>query len=135
RDLASWRCNLFASVPFKGWRDWLSLQAAHRNLTSKTRWRFVMKKFCFAISSFTLALPLVYQLAAAAKAAPLVRFDWEKAVSLYKQGQFRAAISEFQTVLTEFPEHADSWKFVGLAYYQLKEYDPAIAPLEKALTI
>ncbi len=94
-----------------------------------------MKKSCVAISSFVLALLLVYQLAAPAQAAPTVRFDWEKAVSLYKQGQFRAAITEFQSVLTEFPEHADSWKFVGLAYYQLKEYDPAIAPLEKALTI
>jgi superkiller protein 3 len=62
-------------------------------------------------------------------------FDWEKAVSLYKQGQYREAITEFEKVLTEYPEHADSWKFVGLAYYQLKEYGPAIAPLEKALAL
>lgn len=61
--------------------------------------------------------------------------DWEKAVSLYKQGQYRAAIAEFQTVVAEFPDHADSWKFVGLAYYQLKEYVPAVAPLEKALQL
>lgn len=94
-----------------------------------------MKKFCFAISSIALALLLASQFALTAQAVPTGAFDWERAVSLYKQGQFRAAITEFQTVLTEFPEHADSWKFVGLAYYQLKEYDPAIAPLEKALTI
>lgn len=62
-------------------------------------------------------------------------FDWEKAVSLYKQGQFREAISEFQKVLAEHPGHADSLKFVGLAYYQLKEYQAAISPLEKALAI
>src|SRR5262245_33628733 len=62
-------------------------------------------------------------------------FDWEKAVSLYKQGQFREAIAEFQKVLVEHPEHPDSWKFVGLAYYQLKEYQAAIAPLEKALAL
>ncbi len=61
--------------------------------------------------------------------------DWEKAVSLYKQGQFREAIAEFQKVLAEHPEHSDSWKFVGLAYYQLKEYQSAIVPLEKALTL
>ena len=60
-------------------------------------------------------------------------FDWERAVSLYKQGQFREAIAEFQKVLSEFPDHADSWKYVGLSYYQLKEYSSAIAPLEKAL--
>ncbi|MCI0662430.1 MAG: tetratricopeptide repeat protein [Acidobacteria bacterium] len=59
-------------------------------------------------------------------------FDWEKAVSLYKQGQFRAAIEEFQKVVKEVPDHPDSWKFIGLAYYQLKEYQSAIQPLEKA---
>ncbi|MBI1764279.1 MAG: tetratricopeptide repeat protein [Acidobacteria bacterium] len=88
-----------------------------------------MKKSIVMLSTFTAALLLFCQPALA------LRFDWEKAVSLYKQGQFRAAITEFQSVLTEFPEHADSWKFIGLAYYQLKEYDPAVAPLEKALTL
>ena len=62
-------------------------------------------------------------------------FDWERAVSLYKQGQFREAIAEFQKVLAEYPDHADSWKFVGLSYYQLKEYQPAIEPLEKSLAL
>jgi tetratricopeptide (TPR) repeat protein len=62
-------------------------------------------------------------------------FDWEKAVSLYKQGQFREAITEFQKVLAEHPDHPDSWKFVGLAYYQLKDYQAAVAPLEKALAL
>ncbi len=60
-------------------------------------------------------------------------FDWERAVSLYKQGQFREAVAEFQKVLAEFPDHSDSWKYVGLSYYQLKEYASAIEPLEKAL--
>src|SRR5215210_7327504 len=60
-------------------------------------------------------------------------FDWERAVSLYKQGQFREAIAEFQKVLIEYPDHADSWKFIGLSYYQLKEYQSAIEPLEKSL--
>ncbi|MFN0112074.1 MAG: tetratricopeptide repeat protein [Blastocatellia bacterium] len=62
-------------------------------------------------------------------------FDWERAVSLYKQGQFREAIAEFQKVLTEFPDHPDSWKYVGLSYYQLKEYATAIEPLEKAMEL
>lgn len=62
-------------------------------------------------------------------------FDWEKAVSLYKQGQFREAITEFERVLAEFPEHSDSWKYVGLAFYQLKDYKSSIAPLEKALAL
>ena len=62
-------------------------------------------------------------------------FDWEKAVSLYKQGQFREAIEEFQKVLNEYPEHSDSLKYVGLSYFQLKEYQPAIEPLDKALAL
>ncbi|MGE0886051.1 MAG: tetratricopeptide repeat protein [Blastocatellales bacterium] len=62
-------------------------------------------------------------------------FDWERAVSLYKQGQFRESITEFQKVLAEYPDHADSWKYVGLAYYQLKEYQLAIQPLEKSLEL
>jgi cytochrome c-type biogenesis protein CcmH/NrfG len=85
-----------------------------------------MKKLYLVISACALAALL-------AQAVWAASFDWEKAVSLYKQGQYRAAITEFQNVLAEFPEHADSWKFVGLAYFQLKEYDNAVMPLEKAL--
>lgn len=62
-------------------------------------------------------------------------FDWEKAVSLYKQGQFRDAIEEFNKVLAEYPDHSDSWKFIGLSWYQLKEYASSVAPLEKALEL
>ncbi|NOT59957.1 MAG: tetratricopeptide repeat protein [Acidobacteria bacterium] len=61
--------------------------------------------------------------------------DWEKAVSLYKQGQYRPAITEFEQVVAEFPDHSDSWKFIGLAYYQLKDYAPCVSPLEKALAL
>jgi tetratricopeptide (TPR) repeat protein len=62
-------------------------------------------------------------------------FDWEKAVSLYKQGQYRAAIAEFQKVVADFPDYADGWKYIGLGYYQLKEYESAVAPLERALAL
>jgi tetratricopeptide (TPR) repeat protein len=68
-------------------------------------------------------------------AAPFMRVDWERAVSLYKQGQFREAIAEFRKVLEEAPDHPDSWKFIGLSYYQLKDYKAAIEPLEKALEL
>ena len=87
-----------------------------------------MKKLYLVISSCAVSLLL-------AQAVWAASFDWERAVSLYKQGQYRAAITEFQNVLNEFPDHADSWKFVGLAYFQLKEYDPAVMPLEKALAL
>jgi tetratricopeptide (TPR) repeat protein len=68
-------------------------------------------------------------------ATPSIARDWEKAISLYKQGQYRAAIAEFQGVTAESPNHADSWKYIGLSYYQLQEYSQAIAPLEKALSL
>lgn len=61
--------------------------------------------------------------------------DWERAVSLYKQGQYRAAIGEFQGVLTEHPTHADSWKFVGLAYLALDAPAEAIPALQRAFEL
>src|SRR5215813_9976822 len=84
-----------------------------------------MKKI-FAVSALLIAI---------SGATPLIKFDWERAVSLYKQGQFREAIAEFRKVLDEAPDHPDSWKFIGLSYYQLKEYKSAIQPLEKALEL
>lgn len=88
-----------------------------------------MRKF------FAVPVLLIFILVTGLAAASTVRFDWEKAVSLYKQGQFREAVTEFQKVLAEYPEHSDSWKFVGLAYYQLKEFQAAVEPLEKALEL
>jgi len=84
-----------------------------------------MKRVCATLAMLVLAAVTVWA----------NDFDWEKAVSLYKQGQFRAAIAEFQNVVAEFPNHADSWKFIGLAYYQLQEYGRAAEPLEKALAL
>ncbi|MCI0388865.1 MAG: tetratricopeptide repeat protein [Acidobacteria bacterium] len=88
-----------------------------------------MKKV-FIVSALLISISV-----AASGATPFVKFDWEKAVSLYKQGMFREAIAEFRKVLEEASDHADSWKFIGLGYYQLKDYKSAIQPLEKALEI
>jgi tetratricopeptide (TPR) repeat protein len=98
-----------------------------------------MKKI-YAVSALLILIfirtsPLMSFGVMASGAAPPVSFDWERAVSLYKQGQFREAIAEFRKVLDEAPSHADSWKFIGLSYYQLKDYKAAIEPLEKALEI
>src|SRR5215813_7472831 len=96
-----------------------------------------MKK-TFAISALLLFMSVAAYAAGSGTrfaARPPIRFDWEKAVSLYKQGQFREAIVEFRKVLEEYPDHSDSWKFIGLSYYQLKDYKAAIQPLEKALEL
>src|SRR5262245_29870206 len=88
-----------------------------------------MKKI-FVVSALLISISV-----ATPSATPFIKFDWEKAVSLYKQGLFREAIAEFRKVLEEASDHADSWKFIGLAYYQLKDYKSAIQPLEKALEL
>src|SRR5215468_5214102 len=93
-----------------------------------------MKKI-FAVSALLIAISVATSPVALSRATTVIKFDWERAVSLYKQGQFREAIAEFRKVLDEAPEHADSWKFIGLSYYQLKDYKSAIQPLEKALEL
>ncbi len=85
-----------------------------------------------SLNSFLLGAVLTVVLSTPAVPAT---FDWEKAVSLYKQGQFRDAVSEFLEVVKEFPNHSDSWKFIGLSYYQLKQYQEALPALQKALTL
>jgi superkiller protein 3 len=93
-----------------------------------------MKKI-FAVSALLISISVATSSAATSGATPFIKFDWERAVSLYKQGHFREAIAEFRKVLEEAPDHADSWKFIGLSYYQLKDYKSAIQPLEKALEL
>jgi tetratricopeptide (TPR) repeat protein len=92
-------------------------------------------KRIFAVSALLISISVATSSVAISGATPVIKFDWERAVSLYKQGQFREAIAEFRKVLDEAPDHSDSWKFIGLSYYQLKEYKSAIQPLEKALEL
>ena len=61
--------------------------------------------------------------------------SWERAVSLYTQNQYRESIVEFKKVLAEFPTHSDSWKYAGLAQFQIKEYESAIESLTRALEL
>jgi tetratricopeptide (TPR) repeat protein len=93
-----------------------------------------MKKI-YAVSALLISISVATSSVAISGATPFIKFDWERAVSLYKQGQFREAIVEFRKVLEEAPDHPDSWKFIGLSYYQLKDYKSAIQPLEKALEL
>jgi len=64
-----------------------------------------------------------------------VIFDWERAVSLYKQGRYQEAIREFEQVLSEHPDHPDSLKYIGLAWFQLKQHERSINPLERSLQL
>lgn len=82
-----------------------------------------------------IAIIALLEIILAAIPALALTFDWERAVSLYKQGQFQEAVVEFQKVVAEYPDHSDSWKYIGLSFYQLKQYQAAIEPLEKALAL
>ena len=52
--------------------------------------------------------------------------NWERAVSLFNQQQYREAIREFHAVLRSNPDYWQAWYYIGTAHYQLKAYDDAI---------
>ena len=52
--------------------------------------------------------------------------NWERAVSLFNQQQYREAIREFHAVLRSNPDYWQAWYYVGAAHYQLKDYEDAI---------
>lgn len=52
--------------------------------------------------------------------------NWEHAISLYNQKQYRLAIAEFHAVLKANPEAWQSWYYIGESHFQLKSYDDAI---------
>src|SRR5215210_5848294 len=52
--------------------------------------------------------------------------DWDRAVSLYNQKQYRHAIREFHAVLKANPNAWQSWYYVGSSHFQLQSYEDAI---------
>lgn len=92
-----------------------------------------MKKLRNLLSVFLLTYLLT--LGNAAAYAQEDAATWDRAVSLYKQTQYRDAIAEFKRILQDSPNHADSWKYIGLSHFQLKEYEQALEPLNKALEL
>jgi tetratricopeptide (TPR) repeat protein len=52
--------------------------------------------------------------------------DWDKAVSLFNQRQYRPAIREFHAVLKASPEYYQAWYYIGAAHFQLQGYEDTI---------
>jgi tetratricopeptide (TPR) repeat protein len=52
--------------------------------------------------------------------------DWDKAVSLFNQKQYRPAIREFHAVLKANPDAWQSWYYIGASHFGLQSYDDAI---------
>jgi tetratricopeptide (TPR) repeat protein len=52
--------------------------------------------------------------------------DWDRAISLYNQKQYRPAIREFHAVLKANPAAWQSWYYVGESHFELQSYDDAV---------
>jgi len=74
-------------------------------------------RFYSALTGFVLIL--VFALAVTAQ-------DWDHAVSLFNQKQYRPAIREFHALLKANPDAWQSWYYIGSSHFQLQSYDDAI---------
>lgn len=52
--------------------------------------------------------------------------EWDHAVSLFNQKQYRPAIREFHAVLKANPDAWQSWYYIGASHFGLQSYDDAI---------
>ena len=52
--------------------------------------------------------------------------DWDQAVSLYNQKQYRQAIVKFHEVMKANPSAWQSWYYIGSSHFQLQSYEEAI---------
>ncbi|HMG35691.1 MAG TPA: tetratricopeptide repeat protein [Blastocatellia bacterium] len=66
-------------------------------------------------------LALILMLGKAASAQ-----EWDRAVSLYNQKQYRPAIREFHAVLKANPDAWQSWFYIGASHFQLQSYQDCI---------
>lgn len=74
-------------------------------------------KFHTAIRALTLL---------AVSAVSVSAQDWDRAVSLFNQKQYRPAIREFHAVLKANPDAWQSWYYIGASHFSLQSYDDAI---------
>ena len=61
-----------------------------------------------------------------ASATPAMSQDWDRAVSLFNQKQYRPAIREFHAVLKANPDAWQSWYYIGASHFGLQSYEDAI---------
>ena len=66
-------------------------------------------------------------------AASALAQDWDHAVSLFNQKQYRPAIREFHTLLKANPDAWQSWYYIGASHYYLQSYEDAIDAFQKYL--
>jgi len=81
------------------------------------------------------ALSMAIVLSAAPVFAQGTSPEWDAAVAAYKQERFRQAISNFQIVAEAHPDFAETYFFVGLSHFRLKEYGKSIVALTKYIDL
>jgi tetratricopeptide (TPR) repeat protein len=52
--------------------------------------------------------------------------DWDRAISLFNQKQYRPAIREFHAVLKANPDAWKSWYYIGASHFALQSYPDAV---------
>ncbi len=76
-----------------------------------------MKKF----SLLTLALAFI-----AFAATCVTAQDWDSAISLYNQKQYRQAAQAFHALLKTNPDYWQAWYYIGASHYNLQSYEDAV---------
>ena len=82
--------------------------------------------------TFALAAGLVLASTAAAYALQAAEGSYERGLTLYRQRNFRAAITEFDQVLEVEPNRADVLYLKGYCQYMLKEFSESVETFGKA---
>jgi tetratricopeptide (TPR) repeat protein len=77
----------------------------------------MMKKFSL--------LPLAFAFIAFASTFASAQ-DWDSAISLYNQKQYRQAAQAFHALLKANPEYWQAWYYIGASHYNLQGYEDAI---------
>jgi tetratricopeptide (TPR) repeat protein len=76
------------------------------------------------VKKFTASLVALAFLAIASGAA--LAQDWENAISLFNQKQYRQAAKAFHGVLKTNPEFWQAWYYIGVSHYNLQSYEDSI---------
>jgi len=80
---------------------------------------------------FTLSV-LLFALLVLVSSSLYAQGDFQRAVSLYKQNQYREAAAEFRKLVEEDPLYETGYRVLGDCYLKLKQYSDASDAFEKA---
>lgn len=68
-------------------------------------------------------------------AVSAVAQDWDRAVSLFNQKQYRPAIREFHAVLKANPDAWQSWYYIGASHFSLQSYLDSIDAFQNYIKV